>query len=118
MPDNILEVKNLKKYFKTPTGTLHAVDNVSFSVERGTTLGLVGESGCGKSTIGRLIAGLHTATGGQILFNGQDVCKMNKKQLHEYRREMQMVFQDPFSSLDPRKTVSETISEPLSLIHI
>ena len=116
MPDNILEVKNLKKYFKTPTGTLHAVDNVSFSVERGTTLGLVGESGCGKSTIGRLIAGLHTATGGQILFNGQDVCKMNKKQLHEYRREMQMVFQDPFSSLDPRKTVSETISEPL-IIH-
>lgn len=116
MPDNILEVKNLKKYFKTPTGTLHAVDNVSFSVERGTTLGLVGESGCGKSTIGRLIVGLHTATGGQILFNGQDVCKMNKKQLHEYRREMQMVFQDPFSSLDPRKTVSETISEPL-IIH-
>lgn len=116
MPDYILEVKNLKKYFKTPSGTLHAVDNVSFSIERGTTLGLVGESGCGKSTIGRLIAGLHTATGGEILFNGQDVCKMNKKQLHEYRRQMQIIFQDPFSSLDPRKTVSETIAEPL-IIH-
>ena len=70
MSDTILEVRNLKKYFNTPTGTLHAVDNVNFRIERGTTLGLVGESGCGKSTIGRLIMGLHTATSGEILFNG------------------------------------------------
>lgn len=116
MSDYILEVKNLKKYFNTPTGTLHAVDNVNFSIERGTTLGLVGESGCGKSTIGRLIAGLHTATAGEILFNGQDVCKMNKRQLHDFRRDMQIIFQDPFSSLDPRKSVSEIIAEPL-IIH-
>ncbi len=116
MPDYILEVRNLKKYFKTPSGTLHAVDNVSFSIEQGKTLGLMGESGCGKSTIGRLIAGLHTATNGQILFNGQDVCQMKKKQLHAYRREMQMIFQDPFSFLDPRKSVMEIIAEPL-IIH-
>lgn len=116
MSDTILEVRNLKKYFNTPTGTLHAVDNVNFRIERGTTLGLVGESGCGKSTIGRLIMGLHTATSGEILFNGQDVCKMNKKQMHEFRREMQIIFQDPFSSLDPRKSVSEIITEPL-IIH-
>ena len=116
MADNILEVKNLKKYFKTSAGTLYAVDNVSFSIERGTTLGLVGESGCGKSTIGRLIAGLHTATSGEILFNGKDVCKMKKKELHEFRRDMQMIFQDPFSSLDPRKSVSEIIGEPF-VIH-
>lgn len=116
MSDYILEVKNLKKYFHTSTGTLHAVDNVNFKIERGTTLGLVGESGCGKSTIGRLIMGLHGATEGEILFNGQDVCKMNKKQMHEFRREMQIIFQDPFSSLDPRKSVSEIIAEPL-IIH-
>ncbi len=116
MADYILEVKNLKKYFNTPTGTLHAVDNVNFNIERGTTLGLVGESGCGKSTIGRLIMGLHKATEGEIIFNGKDVCKMNKKQLHEFRREMQIIFQDPFSSLDPRRSVSEIIAEPL-IIH-
>lgn len=116
MADYILEVKNLKKNFKTPSGILHAVDDVSFSIERGTTLGLVGESGCGKSTIGRLIAGLHTATSGEILFNGRDVCKMNKRELHGFRRDMQMIFQDPFSSLDPRKSVSEIIGEPF-IIH-
>lgn len=116
MSDYILEVRNLKKYFKTPSGILHAVDNVSFSIERGTTMGLVGESGCGKSTIGRLIAGLHEATSGEILFNGHDVCKMDKKHLHKYRRDMQIIFQDPFSSLDPRKSVSEIIAEPL-IIH-
>lgn len=77
--DIILEVRDLKKYFKSPTGTLHAVDGVNFSIRRGETLGLVGESGCGKSTIGRLILGLHQSTSGEILFNGQDICKMNKK---------------------------------------
>ena len=116
MVDNILEVKNLKKYFKTKSGMLHAVDDVTFSIAKGETLGLVGESGCGKSTIGRLILGLHQATSGQILFNGQDIVKMNKKQLHDMRRDMQIIFQDPFSSLNPRMSISEIIGEPL-LIH-
>ena len=116
MVDNILEVKNLKKYFKTKSGMLHSVDDVTFSIAKGETLGLVGESGCGKSTIGRLILGLHQATSGQILFNGQDIVKMNKKQLHDMRRDMQIIFQDPFSSLNPRMSISEIIGEPL-LIH-
>lgn len=116
MVDNILEVKNLKKYFKTKSGMLHAVDDVTFSIAKGESLGLVGESGCGKSTIGRLILGLHQATSGQILFNGQDIVKMNKKQLHDMRRDMQIIFQDPFSSLNPRMSISEIIGEPL-LIH-
>ena len=88
--DIILEVRDLKKYFKSPTGTLHAVDGVNFSIRRGETLGLVGESGCGKSTIGRLILGLHQSTSGEILFNGQDICKMNKKQLHDLRKDLQI----------------------------
>ncbi|MET3289451.1 UNVERIFIED_CONTAM: peptide/nickel transport system ATP-binding protein [Brevibacillus sp. OAP136] len=116
MADNILEVRNLKKHFKSKNGTLHAVDDVSFSIKRGETLGLVGESGCGKSTIGRLILGLHQATSGEILFNGQDICKMNKAQIHDLRKDLQIIFQDPFSSLNPRMSVSEIIGEPL-LIH-
>ena len=113
--DVILEVRDLKKYFKSPTGILHAVDGVNFSIRRGETLGLVGESGCGKSTIGRLILGLHQATSGEILFNGQDICKMNKQQLHDLRKDLQIIFQDPFSSLDPRLTVSQIIAEPLEI---
>ena len=115
MEDNILEVKNLKKYFKTNKGTLCAVDDVSFSIKRGETLGLVGESGCGKSTIGRLILGLHKETSGQIIFNGQDICKMNKKQLHDLRKDLQIIFQDPFSSLNPRMSISEIVGEPLRI---
>ena len=107
--DVILEVRDLKKYFKSPTGTLHAVDGVNFSIRRGETLGLVGESGCGKSTIGRLILGLHQATSGEILFNGQDICKMNKQQLHDLRKDLQIIFQDPFSSLNPRMSIGEII---------
>lgn len=114
--DVILEVRDLKKYFKSPTGTLHAVDGVNFSIRKGETLGLVGESGCGKSTIGRLILGLHQATGGEILFNGQDICKMNKQQLHALRSDLQIIFQDPFSSLNPRMSIGKIIGEPL-LIH-
>ena len=113
--DIILEVRDLKKYFKSPTGTLHAVDGVNFSIRRGETLGLVGESGCGKSTIGRLILGLHQSTSGEILFNGQDICKMNKKQLHDLRKDLQIIFQDPFSSLNPRKTISQIIADPLKI---
>lgn len=114
--NNILEVKHLKKYFKTAYGTLHAVDDVNFSVQRGETMGLVGESGCGKSTIGRLILGLHQATSGEILFEGRDICKMDKQSLHDLRKDMQIIFQDPYSSLNPRMSISEIISEPL-IIH-
>jgi peptide/nickel transport system ATP-binding protein len=113
MTDNILEVRNLKKHFKSKNGTLHAVDDVSFSIKRGQTLGLVGESGCGKSTIGRLILGLHQATSGEILFNGQDICKMNKAQIHDLRKDLQIIFQDPFASLNPRMSIGEIIGEPL-----
>lgn len=116
MGDKLLEVKHLKKYFKTKNGVLHAVDDVNFSISRGETFGLVGESGCGKSTIGRLILGLHEATAGEIHFNGQDVCKMPKNQMQELRKHLQIIFQDPYSSLNPRMSVSEIIAEPL-IIH-
>ena len=115
MSDTILEVKHLKKYFKTPKGTLHAVDDVSFTLERGKTLGIVGESGCGKSTTGRAILRLIEPTAGEVIFNGEDITKKNKEQMRLLRREMQLIFQDPYASLDPRKTVSEIIGEPLKL---
>ena len=118
MADNILEVKHLKKYFETPRGTLHAMDDVSFSIQRGKTLGIVGESGCGKSTTGRAILRLIEPTSGQVLFEGQDVLKLNKTQMRRLRCDMQIVFQDPYSSLDPRKSVSELISEPIRLHHL
>ena len=115
MSDTILEVKHLKKYFNTPKGTLHAVDDVSFTLERGKTLGIVGESGCGKSTTGRAILRLIESTAGEVIFNGEDITKKNKEQMRLLRREMQLIFQDPYASLDPRKTVSEIIGEPLKL---
>ena len=111
----LLEVKNLKKYFKTPNGNLHAVDDVSFSIEKGKTLGIVGESGCGKSTTGRCILRLIEPTSGQIFFNGEDVLKYNTRRLREARSDMQIVFQDPFSSLDPRKTILELIAEGVKM---
>ncbi len=111
--NNILEVKGLKKYFKTEKGTLHAVDNVSFTLEKGKTLGIVGESGCGKSTTGRTLVKLLEATGGEILYKGVDITKLNTKKFATYRNELQMIFQDPYSSLNPRKSVYETIEEPL-----
>lgn len=113
--DTILEVKNLKKYFATGKGMLHAVDDVSFTLACGKTLGIVGESGCGKSTIGRTIMRLLEPTSGDVLFNGENVARMNRKQLHDFRREMQMIFQDPFSSLDPRISVSGAIEEALQI---
>ena len=110
-----LEVKNLKKYFKTPKGMLHAVDDVSFTIDRGRTLGVVGESGCGKSTTGRAILRIVEPTEGEILFDGEDIRSLGKDQMRRMRTRMQIIFQDPFSSLNPRKTVSETIAEPLKL---
>lgn len=115
MADNILEVRGLKKYFSTPKGLLHAVDNVSFTVERGKTLGIVGESGCGKSTTGRAILRLIEPTDGEILFEGQDIRRLGKKELRKLRKEMQMVFQDPFSSVDPRMSVGSIIAEPIQI---
>lgn len=109
----VLEVRDLKKYFRTPGGMLHAVDGVSFTLEEGKTLGVVGESGCGKSTLGRTILHLLDSTSGQILFRGKDVTNPTKKELHALREKMQIIFQDPYSSLNPRLSVSETIMEPL-----
>lgn len=111
----LLEVKNLKKYFQTPKGTLHAVDDISFSIEKGRTLGVVGESGCGKSTTGRTILRLNEPTSGEILFEGKNIVTCSNKEMRQLRTDMQMVFQDPFASLNPRKTVSEIIGEPLRL---
>lgn len=111
----LLEVKNLKKYFKTGAGFLHAVDDVSFTLDKGKTLGVVGESGCGKTTLGRTILHLTTPTAGTITFDGKDISNPSKKELVKLRENMQIIFQDPYSSLDPRSTVSETIMEPLML---
>ncbi len=113
MTDNILEVRNLKKYFKTSHGLLHAVDGISFSLEKGKTLGLVGESGCGKSTTGRSILRLIEPTSGEIIFNGIDITKLSHSNMRKMRKNMQIIFQDPFSSLDPKNTVSQIIAEPL-----
>ncbi len=115
MSEIILEIKNLKKYFDTPKGKLHAVDDITFSIEEGKTLGLVGESGCGKSTTGRVILRLLEATEGEIFYRGNDIRKLSNKKMRELRKEMQIIFQDPFSSLDPRMTVSEIIEEPIKL---
>ncbi len=111
----LLEVNNLKKYFKTPRGMLHAVDDVTFSLDAQTTLGVVGESGCGKSTLGRTILHLLDSTSGQIKLEGEDITQVSRKKLKELRRNMQIVFQDPFSCLNPRLSVSEIISEPLEI---
>ena len=111
----VIEVKNLKKYFSVPNGDLHAVDDVSFCIEKGTTMGIVGESGCGKSTLGRTIIHLLESTDGQILLNGEDVTTVSRSKMKQLREKMQIIFQDPYSSLNPRMTIEETIREPLQL---
>lgn len=113
--NTILEVKNLKKYFDTPKGKLHAVDGISFKIEKSKTLGIVGESGCGKSTTGRVILRLLEATDGDVIFNGINVNELSKEEMRKLRKEMQIVFQDPFSSLNPRHTVSQIISDPIKV---
>ena len=115
--ENLIEVKNLKKYFKTPGGLLHAVDDVTFNIKKGTTLGVVGESGCGKSTLGRVILKLLDATSGRIFFEGQDITGYSARHMLEMRKKMQMIFQDPYASLDPRKSVEEAIGEPLRIFN-
>lgn len=111
--DIILKVDHLKKYFNTSKGLLHAVDDVSFDLKAGQTLGVVGESGCGKSTLGRTILRLQEPTSGNVFFQGEDINKKTKKELKELRKDMQIIFQDPFASLNPRITVGQAISEPL-----
>lgn len=115
MTKSMMEVKNLTKFFKTSRGLLHAVDDISFNINAGQTLGLVGESGCGKSTTGRAILRLVEPTSGQVLFNGTDLLKYGESDLRKVRKEMQIIFQDPFSSLDPRKSVHQIISEPMEI---
>ena len=107
----LIETRNLKKYFKVKNGLLHAVDDISLSISAGSTLGVVGESGCGKSTLGRTILRLLEPTDGQILFDGKNITSIDAKQMREYRKMMQIVFQDPYSSINPRMTVSEIIAE-------
>ena len=111
----LLEVEHLKKYFPTSRGVVHAVDDVSFSIEKGKTMGLVGESGCGKSTLGRTVIHLLDSTDGVIRFEGEDVTHPDKPTMHKLREQMQIIFQDPYSSLNPRLTIQETIMEPLQL---
>jgi peptide/nickel transport system ATP-binding protein len=109
----LLEVRNLSKYFKTAGGLLHAVDNVSFKIEQGETLGIVGESGCGKSTLGRAVLRLHEPTSGRVFYGGMDITSFSDEEMRLMRRHMQIIFQDPYSSLDPRFTISQSIEEPI-----
>lgn len=116
MATPLIETKGLKKYFKTPKGLLHAVDDVNLSIEAGKTLGIVGESGCGKSTLGRTLIRLTEATEGEILFNGENILNYNKAEMMKLRPHMQMIFQDPFTSLNPRLTIGNIIADPLKVL--
>ena len=111
----ILECCHLKKYFDTPKGRLHAVDDISFILERGKTLGVVGESGCGKTTLGRALLNLTPPTSGEVFFKGQNIYTCNKRRMTELRQKMQMIFQDPFSSMSPKMTVYQSIADPLKI---
>lgn len=111
----LLRVEHLKKYFDTSSGKLHAVDDVNFSIEQGSTLGVVGESGCGKSTLGRTVLGLIPATDGKIIYDGEDISKASKHRRKELCQDMQIIFQDPYSSLDPRMCVFDLIADPLQV---
>lgn len=114
----ILKVEHLKKYFRTPHGMLHAVDDVSFSINEGETLGVVGESGCGKSTLGRVVLKLLEPSGGKIIFDGRDITNISEKESLELCKQMQIIFQDPYSSLNPRLCVSELIADPLKVFKL
>lgn len=113
--DNILEIEHLKKYFNVAAGTVHAVDDVSMKIRYGETMGVVGESGCGKSTLGRNIVHLQKPTDGRIIFEGEDITTPSASRMKRLRGEIQIIFQDPYSSLNPRLTVEDTIKEPLLL---
>lgn len=113
MAEVLLETRGLSKFFKTAGGLLHAVEDVDLALGAGRTLGVVGESGCGKSTLGRTVLRLEKPSAGQVLFRGEDISALGRRQLRSARRDMQMVFQDPYSSLDPRMTVFDLVAEPL-----
>ena len=113
MMEPLIEVKHLKKYFKIPAGINHAVDDVSFTIAKGETVGVVGESGCGKSTLGRTIIHLQEATDGQVLLHGKDITHAAGRELKDIRSKMQIIFQDPYSSLNPRMRIEQTVYEPL-----
>ncbi len=113
MSEILIETHDLKKYFKTPAGVLHAVDGINIQIPKGKTLGVVGESGCGKSTLGRVLLRLLEAASGEVYFKGENILKYNKKQMHKIYMSMQMIFQDPYSSLNPRMSVSELIADPI-----
>ena len=117
MATPLIEVKRLKKYFQTPKGMLHAVDDVTFQIGKGKTMGVVGESGCGKSTLGRTIIHLLEPTDGQIFLSGEDITRISRRKMREINERTQIIFQDPYSSLNPRQTVEETVREPLMLSH-
>ncbi len=113
---NLIEVKNLKKYFQTPRGLLHAVDNVTFNIEKGKTIGIVGESGCGKSTLGKTLMRLHQPTAGEVMFKDADIANIPLKEFKKkYRANIQMIFQDPYASLDPRMSILQLIEEPIKV---
>lgn len=114
--EKLIEVRDLCKYFQTPRGSLHAVDHINLTINKGETLGMVGESGCGKSTLGRVLIRLLEADSGEILFDGQDIRKLSKSEMKRMRTKLQIIFQDPYSSLDPRMNVMDLICEPL-VIH-
>lgn len=116
--DELIKVRNLKKYFAASSGKLHAVDGLSFSIQRGKTLGVVGESGCGKSTLGRALIGLLDVTEGEVVFKGRDITRAKGRERKALCREMQMIFQDPFSSLDPRLCAFDLIAEPLAVFKV
>lgn len=118
----LLEVKNLKKYFPVQSGIfgntkdfVKAVDDVSFNIYKGETLGLVGESGCGKSTTGRMLVNLSTPTSGEVIFQGRDIAKLSKKEQKDMRKNIQIIFQDPYSSLNPRMSIGDIIAEPMKV---
>ena len=118
METPLIETVGLKKYFKTSRGELHAVDDINLKITKGHTLGVVGESGCGKSTLGRVILRLIDATAGQVLYNGEDILKYSSGEMNKMRQKMQIIFQDPYSSLNPRLTVSELIAEPIKVTRL
>ncbi len=115
---DLITVNNLVKYFKVSGGTLHAVDGVSFSIREGKTLGVVGESGCGKSTLGRVILHLNEPTSGEIVFDGEDISVVDHARLKQLCMKMQIIFQDPFSSLNPKMAVEDIIAEPLEIFNV